>query len=255
MPGTLPLKGEESRGFRAGCLFGHSISGREGTWLVTRCARSPWPRFGQRSARSGCPFGRRGCAVEDNGVRIVDALTRELSEVSSSITTRTVWSGRRSVPKPGHIRSTPWTLQLSVHGLLFSARLLEAACRSRHAWFTQRAQSRRESVNSEIKRRERVYTECIAECSKLAIDALDNTLKSPSTLIEAYALQNRIRLASSDAVVDAAEQTLKAIVEQYSLPNITIEELRINTDLKRADPLQPFSEACRNELRQLQGAA
>jgi hypothetical protein len=80
-------------------------------------------------------------------------------------------------------------------------------------------------------------------------------LNSPSTLIEAYALQNRIRLTSSDAVVSAAEETLKTIVEQYSLPNMTIEELRINTDLKRVDPLRPFSEACRNELHQLQGAA
>jgi hypothetical protein len=70
----------------------------------------------------------------------------------------------------------------------------------------------------EIRRKELVYTEFIAECSKLAIDALDNTLNSPSTLIQVYALLNRIRLTSSDTVVSAAEETLKTIVGQYSLP-------------------------------------
>ncbi len=123
------------------------------------------------------------------------------------------------------------------------------------AWFTQRAQSRRESVKSEIRRRELVYTEFIAECSKLAIDALDNTLNSPSTLIHVYALLNRIRLTSSDPIVSAAEETLKAIVAQYSMPNLTLEEITTNADLKRVDPLQPFSEACRRELRELQRIA
>ena len=123
------------------------------------------------------------------------------------------------------------------------------------AWFTQRAQSRRESVNSEIRRRELVYTEFIVECSKLAIDALDNTLTSPSTLIQVYALLNRIRLTSSDAVVGAAEATLNTIIGQYSLPNVTLEELRTTADPKRVDPLQPFSEACRSELHQLQRMA
>jgi hypothetical protein len=37
------------------------------------------------------------------------------------------------------------------------------------AWFTQRAQSQREAVHAEIRKRELVYTEFISECSKLAI--------------------------------------------------------------------------------------
>lgn len=120
------------------------------------------------------------------------------------------------------------------------------------ALFTQRAQSRRDLINSEIKRRETVYTEFIAECSKLAIDALDNSLDNPSTLIQVYALQNRIRLSSSDAVVRASEQTLHAIVLQYYQPKITMDQFRSELERTKLDPLRPFSEACRHELQQLQ---
>jgi hypothetical protein len=123
------------------------------------------------------------------------------------------------------------------------------------AWFTQRAQSKRESVNSELKRRESLYTEFIAECSKLAIDALDRNLDKPATLIQVYALENRIRLISSDAVVHAAEETIRDIIAQYFQPNITVEQLVAQLKFEHPDPLKPFSKACREELRSLQRAA
>lgn len=116
------------------------------------------------------------------------------------------------------------------------------------AWFTQRAQSRRESVNAEIRRREEVYTEFINECSKLAIDAFNHTLENPGTLMQAYALLNRIRLSSSDSVVEAADQTIQGIVEQYFRPNLSMEELHNMVAGGRADPLEQFSVACRQEL-------
>jgi hypothetical protein len=119
------------------------------------------------------------------------------------------------------------------------------------AWFTQRAQGRRESVNAEIRRRELVYTEFINECSKLAIDALNRTLESPETLMNAYALLNRIRLTSSDSVVDAANQTINSIMEQYFRPNLSMEEVHKMAAEGRADPLKEFSVSCRQELRRL----
>ena len=45
------------------------------------------------------------------------------------------------------------------------------------AWFTQKTQGRRESVRAEIQKREVLYGEFIAECSRLAIDALDHSLE------------------------------------------------------------------------------
>ena len=129
------------------------------------------------------------------------------------------------------------------------------------AWITQKTQSRREVVGAEIRKRETLYGEFIAECSKLAIDALDHKLDSPDKLFQIYALQNRIRLTSSDAVVAAADQTLRRILKQYFADNITHEALRALTHeftdfdrLEGLDALKPFSEACRKELRALQHA-
>ena len=119
------------------------------------------------------------------------------------------------------------------------------------ALFTHRAQSRRESVTAEIRRREVVYTEFINECSKLAIDALNHTLENPETLMNAYALLNRIRLTSSDSVVDAADQTIKNIVEQYFQPILSIEELHKMEASGHLDPLKEFSVCCKLELRRL----
>jgi hypothetical protein len=143
-----------------------------------------------------------------------------------------------------------------VRCLLFLARLLEEPRPSAQLGLLSRAQGRRESINADIERRVLVYTDFITECSKLLIDAADHTLDSPTTLIHAYALLNRIRLMSSDAVVGTAEQTLDEIIDQYSQPNLTIEEVRMNLDRKRrVDPLKSFSESCRNELRQLKPVA
>jgi hypothetical protein len=121
------------------------------------------------------------------------------------------------------------------------------------AWFTQKVQSRRESVNAEIRRRELVYTEFINECSKLAIDALNRTLENPEMLINAYALMNRIRLTSSDSVIDAADQTITNIVEQYFQPNQSVEELHKKKASGYPDHLKEFSVCCKQELRQLNG--
>jgi hypothetical protein len=122
------------------------------------------------------------------------------------------------------------------------------------AWFTQKTQGRRELVRAEIRKREVLYAEFISECSKLALDSLDHTLEHAETLVNAYAFHNRIRLISSDAVVDAAAQAIRRILERYVGPNITKEELRtLVLSLKDdEDPLKVFSEACRNELAKLQ---
>ena len=129
------------------------------------------------------------------------------------------------------------------------------------AWITQKTQSRRQIVRAEIRKRETLYGEFIGECSKLLIDALDHTLDNPDKLLQIYALQNRIRLTSSHAVVAAADQALQRILRQYFEQNITQQQLReelsldlTDDQLKRDDPLKPFSEVSRNELRVLQNA-
>jgi hypothetical protein len=74
-------------------------------------------------------------------------------------------------------------------------------------------------------------------------------------LLPAYALLNRIRLTSSDAVLAAAEQTIKNIAAQYFAPNMSVEDLRELARSNREDPLRVFSDACREELKGLHRAA
>jgi len=114
-----------------------------------------------------------------------------------------------------------------------------------------RAQERRVAVQTEMHKRELLYTDFISECSKLALDALDHMLDRPETLQAAYTLVNRIRLTSSDAVLHAAEDAIQEIVARYRAPNLPIEKLREISLAEIHDPIKAFSDACRNELRLL----
>jgi len=126
------------------------------------------------------------------------------------------------------------------------------------AWFTQNTQGRREGMRLELGKRETLYAEFITECSKLAIDSLDHTLDRAATLVNAYALHNRIKLISSEAVVDAAGLAIRQILERYFGPNLTTKEQMRDYALTMKDEddlLKDFAEACRAELARLQQQA
>jgi hypothetical protein len=116
------------------------------------------------------------------------------------------------------------------------------------AWLTQRTASRRELVQLEFRNREALYGEFIAECSKLLIDAMTHTLEKPETLLNAYALLNRIRLSASPAVLKEAERLAMRITEQYFSNNLSVEAMREIARSEDADPLKDFGEACREDL-------
>ena len=121
-------------------------------------------------------------------------------------------------------------------------------------WVTQRTQGKRELVRAEIKRREALYGEFISECSARIIDSFERTLEKPETLLHAYALLNRIRLCASDAVLAQGEATLRFITEQYFSPNLSVDEMRKLVRKWTTDPLEPFGEACRLELKSMRTA-
>ena len=129
------------------------------------------------------------------------------------------------------------------------------------AWVTQRQQSRREILLAQIERRQELYGQFIVECSKLVIDAMDHSLEKPEKLFEVYALQNKIRLTSSEQVISAGEDAIKNILRQYFSPNFELNEFHhiALTENEAADfppdPLRAFSEACRHELALLHNGA
>jgi len=119
------------------------------------------------------------------------------------------------------------------------------------AWVTQTSLSRRDLISADIRHRETLYAEFIRECSKLVIDSFARTLDKPETLLSAYELVNRIRLSASDVVLAEAEHVLRRITEQYSSPNLSLEEMRELVQSGGADPLKGFGEACRVELKSM----
>ena len=120
------------------------------------------------------------------------------------------------------------------------------------AWLTQRSQARRSSVETEIRKREVLYGEFIAEGSKLLIESIDHKLDDPERLYSLYAVLNRIRLVASDEVLAAADRTSTQIIERFFRPNLSSEEMRQLVLTRPNDPLKEFSEVCRLELRTLQ---
>lgn len=119
------------------------------------------------------------------------------------------------------------------------------------AWITQANVNRRDLVLREARRRERLYEEFIGVATTLAIDAYTHALDAPERLLPAYALANRMRLASSDAVVEAAERAVARIADQYFARNLPVDELRALAGTPDANPLREFSDACRAELARL----
>ena len=80
-------------------------------------------------------------------------------------------------------------------------------------------------------------------------DAFDHTLDKPETLVKLYAILGRIRLVSSEAVFNAAEECSNRILDVYATPNRTVDELVAAIRSDEMAFLRKFSDACRVELR------
>ena len=119
------------------------------------------------------------------------------------------------------------------------------------AWVTQKTQTKRELIHEDMRKREALYGEFIAECAKLLLDAFTHTLDKPDTLLPLYALINRLRLSASQPVLAEAEQLLGRITEQYFSTPLTLEAMRDLTHSRDADPLKSFGEACRVEFKSM----
>jgi hypothetical protein len=119
------------------------------------------------------------------------------------------------------------------------------------AWLTQRSQNLRELVRDEMHKRETLYGDFVGECARLLMDAFAHTLEKPETLLRAYALINRIRLCASPAVLNEAERLMVRITDQYFSGNLSVEEMRRLARSTDADPMRPFGEACRAELKSM----
>ena len=114
-------------------------------------------------------------------------------------------------------------------------------------WVNQRRQDRARRSSRATSQREQLYKSFIEEASRLYADALANDTSDFSKLVDMYALIGRMKVLSSDKVVEAAENVGRLIIETYLAPNKTLVDLP--ELINEMDPLRDFSEACRKELQ------
>jgi len=122
-------------------------------------------------------------------------------------------------------------------------------------WMTERSQFVRQHAVEELRRRQLLYEEFIKDASNSVIDSLTNSLDRPDKFVELYSSLSCIRLLSSPPVLAAAEECCRQIVELYSKPNMTVDEIRASFEVNDFDPVREFSAACRAELHQFASKA
>jgi len=118
-------------------------------------------------------------------------------------------------------------------------------------WITARHQDRRNLLGNQMARREALYSDFIGESARLLLDAMQHSAGDPQNMLPVFALLSRIRLSSSEAVLEEAEQVVKTIVITYPQPNLTAEQIESQV-LNGQDSLRQFSDTCRTELDSLQ---
>src|ERR1700757_15194 len=113
-------------------------------------------------------------------------------------------------------------------------------------WVTQRRKDRVRHSLRATSQREELYKNFIEEASRLYADALVNDKSEVSKLVDLYALIARMKILSSDAVVEAAEKEARLILDTYLSPNRTFVDLP--ELINEMDPLRDFSEPARGEF-------
>ena len=116
-------------------------------------------------------------------------------------------------------------------------------------WFSGRRRRRERHHARSFSAREQLYHSFIEEASRLYAEALVKDEAEIPQLVRLYTLVGRMRILSSNEVVQAAERAGHLILETYLSPNRTFVDLP--KFIEEMDPLRDFGEACRRELMDL----
>ena len=119
------------------------------------------------------------------------------------------------------------------------------------AWVTQRRQANVQWLLLEKTRRQELYQQFVEEASQLYVDSLIHDQTAIPPLVSLYASVNKMRIVSDRGIAERADKVVRMIVDTYALPNKTLPELRAMVESGSLDQLRQFSEACREELREL----
>lgn len=114
---------------------------------------------------------------------------------------------------------------------------------------SQRLQSQRERLASELDERQQLYAKFIEEAAQIFFDSIEKTAVEPARFLRLYSVVSCIRLASSERVLRAAERVGNKLVENYEQPVTDAREFIVKhiEDVDAVDPLREFTEECRRE--------
>jgi hypothetical protein len=119
------------------------------------------------------------------------------------------------------------------------------------SWLTQRTQARAQWLAQDKIRRQELYKEFIEDASKCYVDAIQHDKADITVLVGLYTKIGRMRVLSSQQVVESAEKIGRKIIDTYLEPDKTFLELREMVVSGSIDILSDFSEACRAEFDSL----
>ena len=118
------------------------------------------------------------------------------------------------------------------------------------SWTTLRTQMKAQRSASSKSKRQKLYNAFIDSAAKIYGDALIHDNLETTGLIDLHALVSRMRIVSSEPVIETAVKVVKVITETYSQPNKSPEEIEVMISNDSVDILRSFSEACREEFEQ-----
>ena len=116
------------------------------------------------------------------------------------------------------------------------------------SWLTQRTQILSAHREAEKAKLEALYSDFIAEASRVMGDALTHQTDDVTALMQLHALVGRMRLVSDRTVIDAAERIEKTLGEIYLGPNRTLREVLEGAPMGGAGFLTEFGEAARKDI-------
>ena len=120
------------------------------------------------------------------------------------------------------------------------------------SWLTQHSQLGAQRSARNLERRETLYKDFINEASRLYADAFEHDHTELANLVRLFAMISQMRIVSSVKVVEDADRVARLIMDTYVAPNKTFGDFQTTIESHTVDPLRRFSEACREELRQLE---
>jgi len=91
------------------------------------------------------------------------------------------------------------------------------------SWLTQRTQFRAQQLERDTTKREELYKDFVEEAAKLYADAYLHTEADISKFVNLHAMVSRMRILSSQKIIEDADDVIRVIIDTYLAPNKTFQ--------------------------------